>query len=170
MRPRWPWIAVIGYVAVVLQTTLVPFMSVGPVGPDVALALVLVLALMVPPFAAVLMAWAVGLARDVTGGGPLGAWAVLFAAAAGIVLAWRRKFYTRNAPARALAAWVAAAAVHLAYLLGHGLLNGRWDGFWFGVVLALGRAAYTAVAAAALAWLVGRWRRRLGLVEEPRIA
>lgn len=170
MKPRWVWIALIGYAAVAAQNTLCGFMAVGRVAPDLVLAVAIFLALVAPTYPALYAAWGLGLARDMTSGGPLGAWALLFLLAAAGVILCRRHFYIEKAPARLAVSVLAAVAVNAAYLAAEGATSGRRVPLGAGALQVLGRSLYTGAAAAVVAWLLGHWRRRLGLVEEPRSA
>ena len=170
MKPRFAWLCLVGYAAVVLQSTAVTHLRLGPLGPDLVLAVVVFLALAAPRYPALVAAWTLGLGKDVTSGGPLGAWAVLFLGAAGLVTGLRDKFYTHKALTQVLLTGVVAFPINLVYVVGRWAAD-RWTTpLWLGALLAFGGAAYTAAMAPVVVRLLSRFRGRLGLADERRIA
>ena len=170
MKPRLGWLCLVGYTAVVAQTTLVRHLAIGAVGPDVLLTVVVFLGLFAPAYPALISAWALGLAKDVTGGGPLGAWAVLFVGAAGLLILLRDTFFIRKALTQVLLTGVVAVPINLAYVVGRAATQRGTTAWWVCPLLAFGSAAYTAAIAPGVVWLLGRSRTRLGLADEGRIA
>ena len=181
MRPRPFRLMLLGYLAVVLQTTLVPRMALGPAVPDVLLVVVVYVGLTAPPYPALLTGWGVGLAKDVTSGGPLGAWAALFLGVAGLVVVLRGRFFLGRTVARALLVGLVAVGVGLLYLAVCAL-SGAGDAAavegsapvpvcWIGCLgKASADAAYSALLAVPLFKFLYRLRAPLGLLDQPRIA
>ena len=169
MKPRLVGLVIVGYLAVVVQTTVVPLVSLGAVGPDLLLTVAMFLALFAPKHPALVGGWILGLAKDVTGGGPVGAWAVLFLAAAATLIEVRDLLFIQRALTQAALMAVVALPMNLAYVAARWALAGGRPTLT-AVGLVVGCAVFTAVVTPPVVWFLGRFRRVLGLVPERRIA
>ena len=158
---RWIPLVIVGYLALVVQTSLVGLIALrtrlGVVGPDVPAICAVFLALRAPRAAAAMLAgWVLGLGMDLTtGAGPggvtvAGPLAISYALAAGLVFGVREGLFADRALSRVLltAAFVAVA---------HGLwvtLQALRAGVWTDTGRMLAQAGAVAIYSAALAPLV----------------
>jgi rod shape-determining protein MreD len=169
VKPRHVPLILIGWAAVALETTLSPRLAVGGVRPDLVLAMLMFTALFVPAYPALLGAWVLGLAKDVTGGGPVGVWALLFLGAAALVIEVRDLMFIERALTQVILTAVVSLGTNAGYVAARCALSGTRPS-WAAVGLLLGGAVYTALVTPAILRVLGRWRRALGLAAEQRIA
>jgi len=89
-------VLLLALLAVVLQTTLVPNLTVAGIAPDLVFLLVIFLALQRLTTLGIWTAFCVGLLQDIAGGGILGLNALLLLGLAYLAVYLRRKFFQEN--------------------------------------------------------------------------
>ena len=158
MKVRYAWLVAAAYGVIALQGALIGRAGLGTFAPDLTFILVVFLALRAPAYPALIVSWSLGLAKDATGGGPLGAWAVLFLGAAAIILGLRDKFFIQKALTQVLLAGVAAMVVDVAYLLGRWAFHRGTSSLGRAMLFAAAGALVTAALTPVLVRLFGRFR------------
>ena len=159
---RWVPLAILIYLVVLLQTTVLRVLSftvpsLGPVGPDMIAIMAVFLALRAATSAdAMIAAWLLGLAVDLTApGGPgsgavVGPMAVAYALAAGGLFKIRDAFFRNSAMTQAILVLVFCALTHSAWVTVQALINYRTVTA-FEYVRTLGQVGVSAVYSAVLA-------------------
>lgn len=166
MRGAWWRAAVLVGAFATLETALLPGLGMGGARPGCLLILVLYVGLWGRPAAALGVAWACGLTKDLFSAGPIGVHALMFLGVAAGVAALRHYLFIERPFTQvvvALAASVACEAVHWAFLAAvH--LHRRLPG---GAGDALVGALYTAVLAPVMLALLRRTRSWWRLERRP---
>lgn len=165
---RWVPFAILVYVVCVLQTTVMAFVEVHTIRPDLIVLAAVYYALMARRPDAMLTAWIFGLAVDLNGlsfhgRGNIGLHALVFGALAALVVQIRDLFFRDHMMTYVvfMAAWVVisklAAGVFLSWA------TGQWDRFGELALAAAYSALYTAIFAPYVHWCFKRLRTTLGL-------
>jgi len=165
---RWIVFAILLYVAIVLQTALVPHIHVLSVWPDLPLLLAVHLMLAAPAPEAMLAAWIIGLLVDLNSGSypngsNVGASALAYGLAALFVVRIRRHWFRDQASTYFLFTMVCAFAIHALVNLHVLWASGQFHRWKEGLALALGVMFYSAGISPYAHWILRRMRVLLGL-------
>ena len=167
---KWLPFGILGVIAVVCQTTVVPRMAIHSIWPEWTFVLVVHYALWGPRPDAAIAAWLLGLIVDFQSADPIGLHAFCYGAAAWAILRVRQLMF-RDHP-------VTHVAVTLVFTFAVQLLIAvyRWwslsapsagAGLWFSALLI---ALYTALWAPVLHWLLIRMGKWTGLAAAARFS
>jgi len=115
---RWFRIIVVAFLVALVESTLLKGVGVEGVRPDLAFIYVFFLALNSAPDQGFIAFWIVGLMKDMFSAGPLGAYALIYAACGYEVSALTRKLFRENPLIQISVALPAAAVVNAIYLAG----------------------------------------------------
>lgn len=160
---RWYLLAIFAYILAVAQTTLFEPRLLGlnafgvDVRPDLLLLVALFVALNVSPGTAFVAAWALGMVEGLSlhaGEGPLGVTALVFALAGWLVCLARPYLASTRILTQVLLALVVVSAVRLPQQMGLLWLTDQSADGLFLLRRSLGDAAYSAVLAPYLMWLL----------------
>jgi rod shape-determining protein MreD len=172
---RWLLVAILGYACLVLQTAAFrPGALAVPINgywtrPDLALVVGLFLALYLEPYEVFVVGWCLGLASDVVSvSGPLGLQALVMSLLLLAVSHARGAVNRTRILTQFLLALALVAAAHLVWYLATRYLQGIPLAFLQSVEQAVLDAAYSAVLAPYLFWILERLRRPLGVTGESR--
>jgi rod shape-determining protein MreD len=155
---RWIPFAILAYLVVLLQTTVGRFLTftpsgIGSIGPDLAALLAVFIACRVRSWPdAILAAWALGLAVDLTTGGGVGAgpvvgpMALAYALVAALLFRVREAFFRERALTQVLLAAAFCVLAHAAWVTVQSLLAWgavSWSAYGRTLLQAALLAAYT---------------------------
>ena len=115
---RWFRIIITAFLIALVESTLLQGAGVEGVRPDLAFIYVFFLALNSAPDQGFIAFWIVGLMKDLFSGGPLGAYALIFAACGYQVSALTQKLYKQNPLIQILVALPAVTAANALYVAG----------------------------------------------------
>ena len=160
---------VIGYVLLVLQSSLCPAVAVAGAQPDLLAAAAVFVALYATGQYAFLVGTGLGLARDLTATGPLGPYTLVFTLATYLLGRLRQDVYKENVLTVMCVVLLASFAVNWIAVATSLVCDGRGAGPWGLALTSLGVGVYTAAVSPPLFWLLRRLRRLLGMVESYRI-
>ena len=170
---RWLWLAILGYACLALETAAFrPGGLAFPVDghwtrPDLVLILGLLLALYLEPRDTFLAAWCLGMGSDLVSiAGRLGLYAIILTALLVTIGAARHRVGRTSALAQVGLCFAATVAAHLVWYVAARALEGAPPAFLRSVEESVLDAAYTAVLAPYVFWLVLRLRGPLGLGSE----
>jgi len=155
---RWVSFAILVAVVLVLQTTLVPRLSIRGIFPDLLLIVALYYALQAPEAPAMLAGWICGLMMDLSAGGRVGVLAFAFGLVGVLVVKIRDLTFRDNPLLQMFVALVAGSIVHgiergQRVLWGEAAA-GMGDALLTGVFVAM----YTAALTPYVHWLLSRAR------------
>jgi rod shape-determining protein MreD len=159
---RWIPFLALSYVALVLQTSLVHAVTfssgaVGDVYPDLlALTAVFVALFAREGLDAMLAAWVLGLAADLTTLAAIGVMPITYALAAGLVFRMREAFFREGLFARASLTLVFCLVAHPLWITAQAALAWRWGGYGWALVEAILVSMYTAAVAPPIFWFLGK--------------
>jgi rod shape-determining protein MreD len=167
---RWVPFLILTYAVVLLQTTVVQWLSfmagaARTVQPD----LLAMVAVFVALFArggldVMLAAWALGLAADLTAGAAVGIMPVTYALAAGAIFRVREVFFRERFGTRFILTLVFCLMAHGLWATLQSLISWRhmdWGAYGRVMLQAGGISLYTAALAPAAHWLLERVESRL---------
>jgi rod shape-determining protein MreD len=159
---RWIPFLVLTYIALVLQTSLVRVLTfsagaAGTLQPD----LLALTAAFVAMFAregldAMLAAWALGLAADLTTGAAVGVMPITYALAAALVFRMREAFFRERFFTRVSLTLLFCLVAHPLWVTAQSALAWRWGGYGWVLLQAILVSAYTAVLAPWVGWLLSK--------------
>lgn len=164
---RWVWFFIFLLGAIVVQTTLAPFMAIQGVRPDFMILLMVHVALVAPAADAMLAGWAIGLGYDLSQlsydtHANVGVAAFVFGLAAMLIVRIRSATYREHAATLFAFSLCAAMFIHtmlsLVTLYRFDQMS-RWTG---GLGVGLATAIYTAAVSPYAHWLLRRARGTLG--------
>jgi rod shape-determining protein MreD len=167
---RWVRFIITLLLAVVLQSTVVSWIRIHRVGPDLVFLIAIYYLLKAPPAEALLAAWAAGLALDLFGEARLGTFALSFGLVGLAVVRLRELVFRDHPLAQLFLVLIACQAVQvlarsLTVLVEPTVRWGIADVFLGAFYTAL----YTAVLAPYMLWLLGRLQNVLGLRPPDRL-
>jgi rod shape-determining protein MreD len=110
-------IAIFSFILVLLETTFLPVVAVNGIRPDLAFVYVLFLAFYSTPTEGFLAFWLVGLVKDLFSAGPLGAYALIYAAYGYELSGLTQKLFRENPVTQIVLALPSAFIVNGVYLL-----------------------------------------------------
>jgi rod shape-determining protein MreD len=157
---RWIPFLILAYLVVLLQTTAGQFLTIktagiGSIGPDLTALVAVFVAFYARNWVdAVLAAWALGLAIDLTAaGGPgavtvVGPMSIAYCVATGLLFRVREAFFRERALTQALLAWAFCLLAHGLWVTAQSLLAAgemTWRGYGQTLLQAAALACYTAV-------------------------
>jgi rod shape-determining protein MreD len=165
---RWVLFGVVLYLAIIVQTALVPYVALHSVRPDLVVLLAVHVALAAPPADALLAAWVAGLAVDLCGLGlgertNLGANALAYGMVALLVVRLRSLVFRDHASTYFIAAFGAAFLIHVLVALHLLYATQQMDRALDATVASLYAAAYTAFVSPYAYWALRRARGVLGI-------
>ena len=167
---RWFLVAILAYVLLVIQTAVFgPGGLAIPIGdhrarPDLMLLMGLFCAFFYRPAEVFLLGWCLGMASDlVSVGGRLGLLAMEFSLVLALVSYFRVTLPRARIVTHFLAALVVVFAVHFVWYIAMRLADGAWPWVFESAEKALLDAAYSAVLAPYLYWLLLLMRSPLGV-------
>jgi rod shape-determining protein MreD len=161
---RWFWIVLAGFILLVLDVAAMPPLRLIGGGPDLALLLVIFLALYAPVDDATIAGWLIGLMKDSLSTGPFGVYTVTFMCVGFFLSRVRSDIFTESMPAHAANAGAATLAAYMC------VCAWRWmDGSIFAAMAptAVGVALWNAAFAPLVFGVLFRFGRRLGASRRP---
>ena len=162
---RWTVFLVLVCLTLVVQTSLVQWLtfsagSAGTVQPDLlALTAVFVALFARAGLDAMLAAWALGLAADLTTQAAVGVMPVAYALAAGAVFRLRDAFFRDRISTRFILTLVFCLLAHPLWVTAQAAIDWRrntWGGYGLTLLQAVLLSLYTAVLAPPLHWLLAK--------------
>ena len=114
---RWLRIVIAAFILVLVETTFLPVVAVNGVRPDLAFILVVFLAFYTTPAEGFVAFWLVGLMKDIFSAGPLGAYALIYAACGYELSGLTQKLFRENPLSQIALALPATMAVNVIYLI-----------------------------------------------------
>jgi len=171
---RWLLVAILGYASLAIQTAVFrPGGLALPIDghwarPDLALVFGLFLALYFRPGEVFVAAWCLGMASDLVAvGGRLGTGALLFCGVLTGLSYLRESLNRRWIFTQSLLAFATVLLIHLAWQMASRYFAGAPLGVLRSVETSVLDAAYAAILAPYLIWLLMRLRGPLGVTVEP---
>ena len=162
---RWSVFFLLAYLTLVVQTSLVQWLTfsagaAGTVQPDLLALTAAFIALFARAgLDAMLAAWALGLAADLTTQAAVGVMPVTYALAAGAVFRLRDAFFRDRISTRLVLTLVFCLLAHPLWVTVQAALDWRhntWGAYGLTLLQAVLLSAYTAVLAAPLQWLLAK--------------
>lgn len=158
---RWAPFLVLTYVTLVLQTSLVRAVTfsvaAGTVQPDLlALTAVFVALSVREGLDAMLAAWALGLAADLTTGAAIGVMPVAYALGASLVFRMREAFFRDRISTRIVLTLLFCLVAHGLWVTAQSALAWQWGAYGRVMIQAAMVSAYTAVVAPPLQWVLAK--------------
>ena len=167
---RWFLVAIVAYLCLVVQTAAFRVGALAvPVGghwarPDLLLLVGLFLAMFYRPGQVFVAAWFLGLSADMaSGAGRLGLLALEYSVLLAVVSSFREALPRTRVLGQFAAALAAAFVVRLVWYLVTPLVGGTWPSFFSAAGGAMLDAAYTAVLAPYVFWLLALLGSPLGI-------
>jgi cell shape-determining protein MreD len=167
---RWFLVAILAYVALVIQTSVfIPGSLALPIDghqarPDLALLLGLFLALFYKPGEMFLVGWCLGLASDFSSvGGRLGLLALAFSLVLPLFSFFRASLPRTRIITHFLAALAVVFVVHLGWYLSIQIADGTSPQVFGSAEMALLDALYSAILAPYLFWAILKLKSPLGI-------
>lgn len=165
---RWIAFAILGYVMILAQTSLGQVLcfrsSLGVVAPDFLAAVAVFLALHVrDPADLMIAAWTLGFALDLTTGAvpAVGPMALAYLAGARLLYGLREALFRDRLATQVLATLLFCTFAHFLWITAQSALGGHFAWREYGRLLGemLAVAAYSAVLAPLVFWLLGKVKR-----------
>jgi rod shape-determining protein MreD len=167
---RWLPFVILGYSGIVLQTTLAQRLEINHIRPDLMLIIALHYALQASSPEAMIAAWLLGFAVDLTGQGQLGVFAFAYGLLALLVVQFRESMFRDHPLTSLFVTLICTWLVHLLdgvyFLVGH---SHTQRSVLEMLLYSMYTAMYTAAIAPYLHWLLGRARGLLGLAQSRRL-
>ena len=160
---RWVVAIILAYLAAVLQSTVVRYISLGGVGPDLFVILAVVYLLRAKRDDALIVSWVIGLTKDLSSSGPMGLYAIAFGVMAVVVVRLRELVLAEQVSTQVIVTFAAVLmtewmALLLAWVFGAAERFLWREFFWHFFFVAV----YSAVLAPPVHWLARRGRSVLG--------
>ncbi len=171
---RWIAFLILIYVATVFQTTVAPFIAIHGVRPDVLIIVAVYYALMAQRYDAFIAAWGIGLMVDLTSLGfrtysNVGICAVAYSIAAMMMVGLREYTFRATPVAQVLYCFGAKLFVSAAVIAHMSVVADQSVAIGGLIALAVWEAAYTAVIAPYVCWVLKRLQPGLGLTGKHRL-